>query len=99
MIQLEATAEGVILLVKALAGARKNEVRGVQNGRLKVSVTQVAEKGKANRAIATVIARQLKLRNSQVELASGAASREKTFLLRNVEVDAVRRRIETLLNS
>ena len=48
MIELTEHSEGVVLPVRAQAGASKNGIRGEQNGMLKVSVTQIAEKGKAN---------------------------------------------------
>jgi uncharacterized protein YggU (UPF0235/DUF167 family) len=40
---LEHHAEGTLLHVKALAAARKNEFRGVENGRLKIATTTVPE--------------------------------------------------------
>ena len=51
MIALEPHPEGIILLIRAQPGARRNGLGGEQGGQLKVDVTQVAEKGKANRAI------------------------------------------------
>ena len=48
MISLTETADGIILPVRAQAGAAQNAIRGEQNGTLKVSVTQAAVKGKAN---------------------------------------------------
>ena len=56
MIDFEPHAEGWILRVRALPGARRNEVRGEQDGALKVCVTQVAEKGKANGALRDLLA-------------------------------------------
>ena len=53
MIALEPHAAGTILPVRAQPGARRNEIRGEQDGMLKVSVTQVAEKGKANKLISS----------------------------------------------
>ena len=51
MIQLEPHPDGVILLVRAQPGSRKNEIRGEQEGMLKVCVTQAPEKGKANKGL------------------------------------------------
>ncbi len=59
MRELAAHPEGVVLLVRAQPGARENAIRGVQNGVLKVAVTQVAEKGKANKAIVELLCRSL----------------------------------------
>ena len=49
MIAIEPHAEGAVVPIKALPGSRQNGVRGEHAGELKVSVTQVAEKGKATR--------------------------------------------------
>lgn len=84
MIALEPHAEGTILPVRAQPGARRNEIRGEQDGALKVCVTQVAEKGKANKAVIEVLCDKLKLRKSQLVLVSGETSHQKRFLVRGL---------------
>jgi uncharacterized protein len=96
MIALEPHAEGVILPVKAHAGARRNAIEGVHDGSLRISVTQAPEKGKANKAIAELLAKALKLRKSQVELISGEASQQKKFLVRGVTAAELNARIEEI---
>jgi uncharacterized protein (TIGR00251 family) len=81
MLTLRETADGVIVAVQAHAGGRKNGITGIHDGRIKVSVTQVAEKGKANKAILEVLCRALGLSKSQVTLVSGETSSQKTFAL------------------
>ncbi|MCX5643831.1 MAG: DUF167 domain-containing protein [Phycisphaerae bacterium] len=49
MLSIEPHPEGAILPVRAQPGARRNEIRGEQDGALKVCVTQSPEKGKANK--------------------------------------------------
>lgn len=94
MIALEPHAEGVILPVKAHAGARRNAIEGVHDGSLRVSVTQAPEKGKANKAIAELLAKALKLRKSQLELVSGETSPQKKFLIRGVTAKELATKIE-----
>jgi len=84
MIALEAHAAGTVLPVRAQPGARRNELRGEQDGALKVCVTQVAEKGKANKAILAVLCDALDLRKSQIELLSGETGHQKRFLVRDL---------------
>lgn len=93
MIKLEQTDAGILLPVKARAGARKNGISGEHHGMLKVAVTQVAEQGKANRALVKVIASELGLRNSQVVLMQGATSPHKQFLVVDVEIDELKNRV------
>lgn len=99
MIDLEQTDEGVILPVKAQPGARSSGIRGVHDGALRVSVTQVAEKGKANKAIVGVLGKTLGLRKSQIELIAGPASARKRFLIRDVSEEQLRQRIEAALGT
>ncbi len=97
MIQLEPHAEGVILSVRAQAGARSNGIQGTHAGALKVSVTQAPEKGKANKAIVAILAKQLRLRKSQIEMLSGETSPHKRFLIGDMAVDDLQGRIEASL--
>lgn len=96
-VEIEARDGALLLAVKAQPGARKNELRGVQDGALKVCVTQVAEKGKANKAIAEFLAKSLKLRKSQIELASGELASQKKFRVVEIDEAALRERIEAAL--
>ncbi len=94
MIALESHHDGTILPVRAQPGSRKSELRGEQEGALKVAVTQVAEKGKANKAIVAFLSKQLGLRKSQIVLISGETSAQKKFLVREVSIDQLRAVIE-----
>jgi len=94
---LEPHPDGVLLTVKAQPGSKRNEVRGVQDGALKVCVTQIPEKGKANKAVREQIARTLGLRVSQVELTSGETSAQKKFLLSDVALPDIQKKIDGLL--
>jgi len=99
VINLVQTDEGIVLPVKAHAGARKNGITGEHAGALKVSVTQAPEKGKANKALAKVIASDLGLRNSQVDLVSGATSTNKSFIITGLEFTDLNSRLQARLNS
>lgn len=93
MIELEETAAGVVLPVHAQPGARRSGIAGQHSGRLKVSVTQAPEKGKANEALAKVLCEALQLKRSQVVLLAGATSSRKRFLLTGIDRDEIQRRI------
>src|SRR5262245_2772761 len=97
MIELKDHPDGLELPVKAQPGAGKNAIRGEQNGMLKASVTQVAEKGKANKALIEVLAKGLGLKRSQIELIAGELQREKRFLIRDISREALAERISLVL--
>jgi hypothetical protein len=67
---------------------------------LKVSVTQIAEKGKANKALVEVVAKGLGLRKSQLALLTGETSSHKRFLVRGVTreqlLELIRKKLEAL---
>jgi uncharacterized protein (TIGR00251 family) len=99
MIELEAKAEGVILPVRVQPGARRSGVTGEHAGSLKVSVTQAAEKGKANAAAIESLREALGLRPRQLEIVAGAASRQKKFLVRGLNLEELGERIAQALST
>lgn len=76
--------EGCVLDLKAQPGSRKTELRGIQNGALKVCVTEVAEKGKANKAIVSFLRKAWGLKGSQLEIISGQTTSHKRLLIRDL---------------
>ena len=97
MIPIQATQQGCVIAVKALPGSRRNETRGEQDGALKVSVTQIAEKGKANEAIRQQLAKSLGLRKSQVTLVAGELQAQKRFLIEGLSLEELQARLQSLL--
>lgn len=99
MIELASHPCGVILSVRAQAGARKNGVVGEHHGMLRVAVTAAPEKGKANKAIIEVLADALDISKSSIELFAGETSPQKRFLIVGVKEEQLRAVIERLLAS
>lgn len=79
-----------MLPIRAQPGARRSGLMGEHNGLLKVAVTAPPEGGKANDAIVELIRKTLRLKRSEVELISGATSKQKKVLLRNVTLEEIR---------
>jgi uncharacterized protein len=99
MLTLESHPEGTLLPVRAQPGARRNELRGVQDGMLKVCVTQSPEKGKANKAIVELLSKTLGLKKSQLELVSGETSHQKRFVVRGIGPEELASRIQQATGS
>ena len=97
-LNLNQTPDGIELLVKAAPGSRKNEVRGISDGVLKVAVTAIAEKGKANKAIIKLLAKTLGISKSQIELKSGMSSSSKKLLVSRIEISILEHQLRQLLN-
>src|SRR5438132_14295769 len=90
MIAIKEHAAGCILPVHAQPRARKAGILGEHAGALKVAVTAPPEDGRANKALAQLLAKTLGFKRSQVELLSGETSRKKRYLIqmRKAELEA-----------
>ncbi len=97
MIELGQHAQGVVIGVKAQPGAKKNAILGERAGALRVAVTAAPERGKANEAIADVLAKALQVKSSQIALLTGETSRDKRFLIAGVDHDTLADRIKAFV--
>ena len=62
-------------------------------------MTQVAEKGKANKALVDLLCKSLSLKRSQVELITGETAAQKRFLVRGVSVEELAERLGRVVPS
>lgn len=85
----------MLLWVKAVPGASRNQIAGLLGDRLKVRVSAPPEGGKANKAICKLLARALGVKANQVSIESGAASPEKILRVTGVTTDVLRRRFSS----
>ena len=91
--------QGALLLrVRACPGSTRQGIRGLHGNAIKVAVQAAPEHGKANAAIAGVLAGAFGLRSSQVALESGDGSRDKCFSLTGLTVSAFEEKLERLLS-
>jgi uncharacterized protein (TIGR00251 family) len=97
MIKLEETAHGVIVPIRVKASARRNGIAGEHEGALRIDVTAVPEKGKANHAVIEVLAEALGVSKSSIELIGGATSPQKRFLVAGMNINDVERRLQQTL--
>ena len=96
MIALTPHERGTVLPVKAQPGAKTNAVLGERAEALRVAVTAAPERGKANEAIADVLAEALRVKSSQVRLLSGETARNKRFLIEGVTLEELKIKLEVL---
>jgi uncharacterized protein (TIGR00251 family) len=71
--------------VKAVPGAKRDEIVGVLGDRLKIRVSQPPEGGRANEAIRSLLAERLGVGVRSVSLINGASSPAKTFAVLGVD--------------
>jgi len=85
--------EGAALVsIKAVPGARRDEIVGPLGDRLKVRVSAPPEGGKANRAIRELLAGELGVKPAAVSVVRGHGSAEKTVRVEGVSAAAINSR-------
>lgn len=75
------TAKGVLLPVRAVPRAAKNEIQGVHGDALKVRLQAPPVEGKANQALIRFLSDTLDIPRSQLSVASGETGRNKAVLI------------------
>ncbi len=85
--------ETLYLRVRASPGARESRLEGIHGNALRVRIAAPPEKGAANRALCELLAEILGVRASQVEVASGHASRDKTITIRGISLETAKKRL------
>jgi uncharacterized protein (TIGR00251 family) len=80
------TTPAVLIAVKAVPGARTDEIVGPLGERLKIRVSAPPEGGKANKAVCALLAKALGVKPGAVEVIRGHSSAEKTVRIAGIRV-------------
>ena len=86
MVGVTETDSGISLLLKVQPNAKKNSIVGKHGDRLKISVTAPPDKGKANKAVIKLMARELEVKASQISVISGQTSRDKKVQIKGISL-------------
>ena len=81
--------DGVLILVKVVPNASRDELSEMISDRLKVRVKSPPEAGKANLAVCSLVAKMLGLSKHQVSITSGSNSPFKTVRVLDETKNAV----------
>ena len=82
-----------MIAVWATPGASRSEVVGVADGCLRVRLAAPAREGKANVALAGLLARILGVGRKDVTLVAGASGRRKLVRVRGIDLNAAHRKL------
>src|SRR5690606_24320859 len=96
---LRTDGDGVLVPVRVVPRAKRNEIESVVQGALRVRLNAPPVDGAANRALCLFLAEVFELPRRGVELVAGEKARQKTVRLRGLTEAAVRQRLASLLNS
>ena len=95
MVRLRESKKGLTFDIQVIPHASRAEIVGVQEGALKIKVTAPPVEGAANEACIKLLAKELGLKKSQMEISSGAKSRKKTVLIKDIS----KAELETKINN
>ncbi len=84
---------GAVIPVKVVPGSSRDRIVGVLGDCLKIATSQPAEKGKANKAIADILAKAMGVSKKDVTLISGSTSPRKEFRIAGMSCEQVRERM------
>jgi uncharacterized protein len=97
MISLKESKKGLTFDIQVIPHASRAEIAGEQDGAFKVKVTAPPVDGAANEACIKLLAGELKLRKSQMEIFSGAKSRRKTVMVKNISRAELEKKIKDII--
>jgi len=83
-------AGGAVIAVKVVPGASRDRVVGVLGDCLKIATAAPPEKGKANDAVARILAESLGVDRRAVRLVAGATAARKEFAIDGLGADHAR---------
>jgi len=81
-------------LVYVKAGAKRNEISGFFDGRLKVKITAPPVEGKANRELLVFLSKLLHVPVSNMRIISGERGRRKSVEIRGLRREEVKKYLE-----
>ena len=90
--------DAVELAVHASPGAGRTQIVGRHGDALKIRVAAPPEHGRANDALAAILAEAFGVGVSDVELVTGRSSRVKRFRISGVDTSTVGSRVDELLD-
>jgi uncharacterized protein (TIGR00251 family) len=85
----------ILLDIKAVPGASKSQIAGIQENRLRVKIAAAPEDGKANAELRAFLAKALYCPKKDIILKTGEKSRLKTLILPL----SVKEKLEALLGN
>lgn len=90
---IEQRHDSVVLYIKVIPTASRNEIIGLLGDRIKIKVIAPPEKGKANKAVCEYIAKVLGVSKKHVAVHQGETSQCKTILVSGMQIETVKNKL------
>ncbi len=85
--------DGIILRVHLQPRAKKNEIVGIHGDSIKIRLKAPPVDGKANEEARRFLAKVLGIKRQQVILKTGTTSRSKSFLIKDVDLNTIEKKL------
>ncbi|MDE3055926.1 MAG: DUF167 domain-containing protein [Verrucomicrobiota bacterium] len=89
----------IVLIVKVIPKASREEIVGWEGDVLKVRLRAAPEKGKANAALISFLAKALDLPKRAITLVSGETSRHKRIVIEGLSLSELQKKVQRLVLS
>ena len=92
-LRIRETPHGLEIRLHVQPRARRSEISGFYSGALKIKVTAPPVDDAANRAVVEFLASRLGISKSKISILSGAKSKDKVLLIKNISADALLKKL------
>ncbi|MBN1365828.1 MAG: YggU family protein [Syntrophaceae bacterium] len=99
IVNLKESKKGLTFDIQVTPNASRAGIAGEQDGALKLKVAAPPVEGAANDACIKLLASELKLKKSQMEIFSGSKSRKKTVMVKNLSRAELEKKIKDFLKA
>jgi hypothetical protein len=96
MVFLRESKKGLTFDIQVIPHASRAEIAGVHGGVFKIKVTAPPVEGAANEACIKLLVKELGLKKSQMEISSGAKSRKKTVMIKDISKKELEMKINNI---
>jgi uncharacterized protein (TIGR00251 family) len=86
---MKETVDGIVIAIKVIPKASRNEIVGWENSELKVRIAAVPDQGKANEELIAFLAKSFGVSKSNIKLTHGATSRHKRICVSGLTLDDI----------
>ncbi len=93
-LNIKETKSGVTIEVRLHPRAGRDRIVGVINNKLKIDVSAVPVKNKANRSMIKLLSKELKVSQVAVVIKRGATSRDKLIEIHSITSAELKRRLQ-----
>ncbi len=84
---------GIVFTVKVVPGSSRTAVCGLLDGMIKIKVSAAAEKGKANKCVLELLAKQLGVKKNAVHIISGQTNPVKHIQIQGLSPEALLKKL------